>query len=69
MDTGSRQENASGQEKGAANHRMRGFTYTRAFANQRSWQASAANLKFLTVVPRVLHRNFKFEAALESKGC
>jgi hypothetical protein len=28
-----------------------------------------ANLKFLSVLPQVRHRNFKFKAALESMSC
>ena len=36
-------------------------------SHQRSKRgASAANLKFLSVSPRVRYRNFKFEAALEN---
>jgi hypothetical protein len=29
-------------------------------------KTSAANLKFLSILPRVRYRNFKFEAALET---
>jgi hypothetical protein len=32
-------------------------------------ELGAANLKFLSGLPRVRHRNFEFEAALESTSC
>jgi hypothetical protein len=52
------------QAEDAANRFFKGLPIIRsAFSNR---PASAANLKFLSVSPQVLHRNFKFKTALET---